>query len=513
MPLSLYTTYAGIVLLLSCLISACNAPEQQPSPGETLAREHCASCHVFPEPDLLARTQWASILPDMGGRLGMYTTVSRDSLIRRVDLSGMDPLLIYPMTPALQPDEWQAITAYFLDEAPAAMDVKPRQRRIKTELANFTIRSPRFRFDPPLTTLTHIQDSNRIFFVGNYAETSTLVVINAEGSLLFQWELAGDPVDVHWDNGRLLILLIGKGPEPTEIADGAIVLIDGTEAPIKSLITGLKRPVDMKVEDLNQDGLADIIICEFGNEKGYLSWYEQRPDGSYERHVLSEVAGAVETVLHDFNRDGRMDIAALMAQGDEGVNIYLNDGGGGFTLNQALRFPPVYGSNHIALADFNQDGIQDLLYANGDNADITNTLKPYHGIRIFLGDGGGAFEERFFYPLHGASKAQAADFDGDGDLDIAAIAFFPDYGQTPEESFVMLENNGDMTFEASTFEQSYRGRWLVMDVGDIDGDQDADILLGSNIGFAPENDHQGLFERWMKEGPSFILLENQMRKP
>ncbi len=37
----------------------------------------------------------------------------------------------------------------------------------------------------------------------------------------------------------------------------------------------------------------------------------------------------------------------------------------------------------------------------------------------------------------------ARDFDGDGDLDLAVIAFFADYPKQPEEGFVYLENTGN----------------------------------------------------------------------
>lgn len=48
-----------------------------------------------------------------------------------------------------------------------------------------------------------------------------------------------------------------------------------------------------------------------------------------------------------------------------------------------------------------------------------------------------------------------------------------------------------------------------MDVGDLDGDQDPDILLGSNISFGPRGDQTGLYERWVREAPSVLILENR----
>ena len=50
------------------------------------------------------------------------------------------------------------------------------------------------------------------------------------------------------------------------------------------------------------------------------------------------------------------------------------------------------------------------------------------------------------------------DYDLDGDLDIAAISFFPDYHRYPEESFIYLENNGKLNFVDYSFPQSTVGR-------------------------------------------------------
>ncbi len=149
-----------------------------------------------------------------------------------------------------------------------------------------------------------------------------------------------------------------------------------------------------------------------------------------------------------------------------------------------------------------------MLTANGDRGDFECPPKKYHGVRIYLNDGHWNFKEAFFFPLNGAYKAIAADFDGDGDLDIAAISFFPDYDKSPEESFVYLENKGGMNFTPHTFPDCYRGRWLTMDVGDLDGDGDLDIVLGG-VYKTPFRAPQSFTERWQKEGPSVLILRNQ----
>src|SRR5690606_17124228 len=139
--------------------------------------------------------------------------------------------------------------------------------------------------------------------------------------------------------------------------------------------------------------------------------------------------------------------------------LFENAGGGQFRETPLLRFPPSYGTTHFELADFDGDGHFDILYVNGDNGDYAPIPKPYHGIRIFLNDGRNRFgQAAYFFPMHGAFQARARDFGGDGDLDIAAVAFYPEYRPPTSEGFVYLESRGDLTFAASTFPGSNEGR-------------------------------------------------------
>jgi hypothetical protein len=203
-------------------------------------------------------------------------------------------------------------------------------------------------------------------------------------------------------------------------------------------------------------------------------------------------------------------VLVLMGQGQEGIFLFLNQGRGRFAGQALLRFPPVYGSSYLDVADFNHDGFPDLVYTNGDNADFSFSLKAYHGIRIYLNDGQNQFRQAFFYPLHGATKVIPEDFDQDGDLDLAAIAFFPDYARQPQESFVYLENKGGLRFDAATFANSGAGHWLTMDAGDLDQDGDADLVLGASLqtpAYVPPAIRSG----WFAGGVSILVLRNQLR--
>ena len=175
-----------------------------------------------------------------------------------------------------------------------------------------------------------------------------------------------------------------------------------------------------------------------------------------------------------------------------------------FDQQQILRFPSIYGSTYFEFADFNKDGLKDILYTCGDNADYSVVLKPYHGVYIFLNEGNNRFKQRYFYPINGCFKAMARDFDTDGDLDIASIAFFADYSRQPDEGFVYMENQGNFEFLPLTTPECKAGRWLTMDAGDLDGDGRIDLVLG-NFSVRPSIPKSAV--DW-KAGPPFIYLKN-----
>jgi len=273
------------------------------------------------------------------------------------------------------------------------------------------------------------------------------------------------------------------------------------------LIDTLVRPVSLAAADINGDGKTDYITCEFGYLKGALAWHENKGENNFIKHIIKAVPGAIKAYVNDYNHDGQPDIWVLFAQGDEGISLFTNNGKGGFTERQVLRFPPCHGSSYFELADINKDGYDDIVYTCGDNADYSAILKPYHGVYIFLNDGHNNFKQQYFYHINGCYKAMARDFDGDGKMDIAAIAYFADYKNNPNEGFIFLHNTGSLTYTPYTIPATNTGRWITMDVADIDGDGKPDILL-ANCSVGPTISQSAY--NW-KNAPPFMVLKNIAR--
>lgn len=521
-PLPLFIV---LLLLFSCTLKpgsndeATNEPPASTLTGKELALAHCSRCHAFVEPALLPKADWRDVLPAMGHMMGIYQTAAqRDSLFDR-GASGDEvrKANIYPTTPTIAREDWHKIESYFMQEAPDRIPPAIREQPIREGLKHFTYKEVPFAHRPALTTMVKILPGKQgIVFAGEKNRQHVVSFLDGELKQRYTVPMQGAPVQFYDKKNEVLLTTAGKRILPTDAPDGTLqrwVKNDsGTGFTSRDiLLSGLKRPVCMAYGDLNKDGLEDMVVCEFGNRTGALSLYLNSLRDGFTRKVLREKPGAISAIIKDANGDGLPDIYILMAQGDESIFLYENEGGGNFKEKRLLSFSPLNGSQYIELADFNTDGFDDILYVCGDNADKSPILKNYHGLYIFLNDGQNNFKQAWFYQMNGAYKAMARDFDLDGDLDIAAISFFPDYIHYPEESFVYLENKGNLQFDDYSFTEATKGRWMVMDAADKDGDGDIDLVLGSFVYFIAAGDTTGLGNQWLTTGPSIIVLENNIR--
>ncbi len=488
---------AGIVLV-TCI--TCQQAESPPE-GRKLAEIYCQACHQVPDPSVLPRYGWEEILPTMAAKMGIYVSaqaISHQQLLRANKL--------LPERPMLTAEEWIKIKNYYLEFSP---DSLPQERtKISARPLDWFRPVPLLvGEDIPAASLAKFDDSG--VYYGD-AITNILYHYSLDDHLAVSYQLDGAPSGILSNDDGTDILTMGN-IHPNDQQQGKLFHLTPGDS-LSVLIDSLARPVHMTKADLNNDGHTDFVICGFGYLKGDLSWYEHTGKGSYRKHLLRPLPGAVKSTVLDLNGDGHLDILALMAQGDEGFFLYEGDGNGRFSERRLLSFDPSYGSSYYELKDMNGDGLADIIYTNGDNGDYTRPiLKPYHGVHVFLQQKGSlTFEEAYFYPMNGPFKAMAEDYNLDGFTDIAVISYFPDYKRTPEESFLVLENKAQtpMAFDARALPSSASGKWLTADRADFDGDGDQDILLGNGpimSLYIPDS----LKTAWDKKPVTLLLLENK----
>ena len=507
--------------------------------GAALAARWCGGCHAAPEPAALDRETWTRhVLPEMGARLGI-----REFRGRRWRPDPSLPAGTYPAEPLLPLTDWAKVFDHYRDGAPAErLPAAPPPERTTVR---FAVRLPPPRTDRESAAVTAllVDEEAGVVLVGDAAGRRVRVHDRALRPVA---EIHVDSPPVHFtslEDGARLVTLIGS-LAPGEAPRGAVVRIDSPRSEgegwrVTRLVRRLPRPVRTLAADLDRDGRGDLVVAGFGHARGAISLHLARSGGGFEAVALLPEPGAVSLALR------RGDLYALMAQGDERIVRFP-----GAALARRVerarasppvpvpaapddrapasgsppaaaspevlrRFPPERGSSSMRVLDFDGDGALDLLVTAGDNADFTPVFKRGHGIRLYLGDRRGGFRLALFHRLDGAYGAVAEDFDGDGDRDIAAVAWFADYSRGPDGAagFVYLENLGAAGFRPARIPGLERlGRFAVIDAGDLTGDGVPDIVLGNLAWGAPGPGapSPALVRAWAA-GPRFVVLSRKIR--
>jgi len=255
------------------------------------------------------------------------------------------------------------------------------------------------------------------------------------------------------DEGNSEVLL-GNGDGTFSIANGSL-----------GIGSGVATSNSIAAADFNGDGKLDIVeaCASLGDQPCNLLLIQSgNGDGTFIEFssVPLSFLGSQSMAVGDFNGDGQPDVAVTNS-GTNGVNVFLNNGGG---LSAVSAIPATgTGPTSIAAADFNGDGKLDLAVANYGSNNVT----------ILLGNGDGTFTAAASPATGTAPNSVAvADFNGDGVPDLAVA-------NAGSSNVTILLGNGDGTFTAAAGPAADTGSTSVV-LADFNGDGKEDLVVANS---------------------------------
>lgn len=471
--------------------------------GKQLAELYCANCHLKPEPELLERQIWENhVLPDMRLRMGL---VLEEDLGRTLPEEMDVPEGIYSKVPFISRENWGKIKSYYLENS--SDKAIPQSGRIAPEKGIPGFRVENVEFDFPFSNLITMVDVDSLgdIWLGHRYQRLFHLSSQKGFSIVDSIRTPVAPVQIKFGKEGFDLLTMGlMDPANDSLGVFQAYRKESENWNGSVVFDQLIRPVHVASGDLNSDGVVDYVISQFGNHIGKLSAFISSPTG-YEEVIIKALPGARKVELVDMDEDGDLDLIGLMTQAQEGVFLWENDGKGHFVERPLIRFHPAFGGSDFQLVDINQDDKLDIVIANGDNADLSQQLKYYHGLRIFLNQDG-QFKESWFYPMYGASGVVVEDFDQDGDLDLVAISFFPNEQDEEAEKLIYFENRGGLDLRPFVSQEKLESDFLIINKGDLDLDGDVDVLIGV---FDFEDLYKKPSENW---SPLILLRNNNLYK-
>jgi hypothetical protein len=220
--------------------------------------------------------------------------------------------------------------------------------------------------------------------------------------------------------------------------------------------------MDVLIINIDADSDRDICVA------GLTSMYIIRNNGNGTYTSLANVfmgSYAYDLSGGDWDDDGDYDLVWSTKYGGS-VGVILNNGDGTFPVNGIIFYSTHGECDGIAVADFNNDNIDDIIAANtGDQTmSITN------------GNGDGTFGSRTLITGYGARHLTVDDFNNDTYPDVIGINYlFSDLN--------ISLGNGDGNFQDTYFTAADGGADDIIS-GDWNEDDNIDVATFGNNGIA-----------------------------
>ncbi|HYW48702.1 MAG TPA: VCBS repeat-containing protein [Bryobacteraceae bacterium] len=327
-----------------------------------------------------------------------------------------------------------------------------------------------------------------IFTADDISGSTRFIIVSPQGAVYAPrlFSIGGSPTgvaaaDLNGDGFPDIVITGGSSDVSVVMAQSARQF----NAPVGySLGQPSPSPLAVAIGDINGDGKPDVIVANGGvsypetEGPGSVSVLLGNGDGTLRAPISTTVnqnAGSI--ALGDFNRDGKLDVAVAAygtlpgeAGSDAGtLLVLLGNGNGTFQPPISLATGGLHPSA-VAAADLNGDGKLDIAAVLGSTFGAPQTLA------VFLGQGNGTFAAARTFPLQSTSEGQVfiaiGDFNGDGKLDIAT-------GGAPQLDIMLGDGAGGFS-EASALPTVTDG--TVAATMDLNADGKLDLVLLSCCG-------------------------------
>ena len=297
----------------------------------------------------------------------------------------------------------------------------------------------------------------------NFTRTASDVAVGSTPLAVASGDLDGDGkadlVTANNDSGDVSVLY-GNG--------------DGTFPTVASLPVS-DGPAAVALGDFNGDGKPDIVVAD--DIDSTVSVMLNQGNRSFGAAATIDTGSSPEgIVVGDFNHDGKLDVATA-DNFDDTVTVLLGLGDGTFFPGTSYDV----GSAPFALVavDLDNDGNLDLVVANtsgGDNA--TGTLT------VLMGTHDGTFTaqpEITSTAFDGPAALVSADFDGNGKPDIAVANQGNEATSDVGNSVVILLGNGSGGFQILQPTVPVGSLPTGVVAADFDGDGKVDLATSNNF--------------------------------
>jgi hypothetical protein len=257
---------------------------------------------------------------------------------------------------------------------------------------------------------------------------------NKEGTSWRQQVVANLPKTSHVNSQGFIIADLQKGGKAEAIlaAEGGVYCLEIPKKPgpgqWKSfLVAPGASDEGIGVGDVDGDGDLDLVCgreMESGKGPNQLFWYENPGNitSTWNNHFIGKTDHDIDRVeVADYNGDQRADVAITEErwpglEPDASLFLFTNPGNAKTSSWGRKKITTGYSINNLDAADLDRDGDIDLV----SNEHKGQTFK----VMFFENDGKANFNERILDQGKECHLGtQLVDLDGDGDLDLASVAW------------------------------------------------------------------------------------------